>query len=136
VSGKECFGVILRTAGLTLILLASYDVSASDFVALTPERHHSMGPRAAIVYGLLFAAAGLFLLRGASWLVKFSYPLQRESSLKPVGLDSEPEHLQSDKALHRAPEVGFPFFNRRCTRAVVATDLVCYDASSLRCNPV
>ena len=73
-SGKECFGVIIRTAGLALILLAGYNVSASAFVALTPERHHSMGPGAAIIYGLFFAVAGLLLLRGASWLVKFSYP--------------------------------------------------------------
>jgi len=90
-SGKECFGVILRTAGLALILLAGYDVSASVFVALTPERPHSMGPGAAIVYSIFFVAAGLLLLRGASWLVKFSYPPQRESSLKSVVLGSEPE---------------------------------------------
>ncbi len=89
-SGKEYFGVIVRTAGLALILLAGYNISASVFVALTPERQHTMGPGAAIVYGLFFALAGLILLRGASWLVKFSYPPQRESAISSVGLDTEP----------------------------------------------
>ena len=92
-SGKECFGVIIRTAGLALILLGGYDISSSIFVALTPERPHSMGPAAAILYGLFFAVVGLLLLRGASALVKFSYPLempQREATVQSVGLDSEP----------------------------------------------
>ena len=75
-SGKECFGVIVRTAGLALVLLGGYDLSSSVYVTMTPERQHHMGPAAAIAYGLFFALSGVLLLRGAYKLVKFSYPLE------------------------------------------------------------
>ena len=86
------FGVIIRMAGLALILLGGYNISTSVFIAMTPERHHSMGLAAAVLDGLFFAAPGFLLLRGASRLIKFSYPLEvshREAAAHSVGLDSE-----------------------------------------------
>lgn len=90
-SGKECFGVIVRTAGLSLILMGGYNIISSGYVAMTPERAHQVTAAWGSVFGLLFVLVGLLLLRGAPALLNFAYPpepLSRQAGGESDGLDT------------------------------------------------
>lgn len=74
-SAKECFGVIVRVVGLLVTLFAFVYLVSAAIVAINPHYRPDTAPVAHyLLTGLVGLAVGLFLLRGARYLVCFAYP--------------------------------------------------------------
>lgn len=71
---KDCFGVVVRSVGLLVLLLGVYELLGSIYVLVTPSRHHNATSPVYIVYGVFFVALSLYFLCGAPGLMQFSYP--------------------------------------------------------------
>ncbi len=79
---KDCFGVVVRSVGLLVLLLGVYELLGSIYVLVTPSRHHNATSPVYIVYGVIFLAVSLYFLHGAPGLMQFCYPsrsLQEQS---------------------------------------------------------
>lgn len=71
---SECFGVVVRTFGLITSLAGLLYLLSLVNIWATPNR--VADPRAYLVAGGVMLSLGLFLLRGANVLVRFSYPAE------------------------------------------------------------
>lgn len=88
---SDVFGIIVRTAGFCLLLLAPW-YFAYGFIELggwIPEERAGE-TLAMFITGVSFAAVGLAILRGASSLVRFSYPTEAtQNNLPPLVQDRD-----------------------------------------------
>ncbi len=71
-SGRNLFGVIVRTFGLFLILYGIYTVfyELVHFIGMPIQIH--VPPRTALSFAGLYLVVGVVLIR-AEWVVRFAY---------------------------------------------------------------
>ena len=61
---KECFGVVIRTIGLLMLLLGLYELLSSVYVLGSPPLVITrIPPPVYTIYGILFVLLSLYLLR-------------------------------------------------------------------------
>jgi len=74
---RDCFGVVVRSLGLVIVLLGVYNVFTSLYLPLDPDFPHRHLAVGGLVVAAFFGLVGLALMRGATSLVRFCYPLER-----------------------------------------------------------
>ena len=79
---KAIFGLIVRTFGLSLLIYAVYTLFYCCCAVLRIFESR-LNPVAYLVTGTLFLIIGLYLLRGAPGLIRFSYP-ERKTIPEPT----------------------------------------------------
>jgi len=67
--GRDLFGVAIRLMGLYMTL-----ISARNLCFAVRQRLFSGFSQGVVLYEVLVLFVGLCLLRGAPWVMKFSYP--------------------------------------------------------------
>ena len=71
---QQCFGVVIRTVGLLLLVGSLYFLfTAAYLLASTLQRLHSP-PSTYALYGAAAGLLSLYFLRGAPLLMRFCYP--------------------------------------------------------------
>ncbi len=71
---QQCFGVVIRTVGLLLLVSSLYFLfTAVYLLAFSLHRPHSP-PSTYALYGVAVGLLSLYFLRGASLLMRFCYP--------------------------------------------------------------
>lgn len=70
-NASEIFGLIIRCAGLALTLLGIHNVCRA-FIMLVQVI--SMTSFMSLLFGIPALLLGIWFLRGAPWLMSFSYP--------------------------------------------------------------
>jgi hypothetical protein len=85
-AGIRILGLLSAGRGIIDLLytaMASLDLTSRSVTA-TP-------PYVDFVYGLFYLLMGLYLIRGAPWLIDFAFPRYVESGLERQGLEESPE---------------------------------------------
>jgi hypothetical protein len=75
-SGRQLFGVVVRTLGLVVILVGGHRV----FYAFASSVLHFKSyypPHVYLVAGLVYLVAGVVLMWRAEWFVRFAYGPER-----------------------------------------------------------
>jgi len=77
---KDCFGIVVRTIGLFLILFSLFYFYGAVAASISPElgRGGTFSYYAGI--GVIMLLVGLYMLRGASHLIQFAYGFDKENS--------------------------------------------------------
>jgi hypothetical protein len=70
---RDAFGVVVRSAGLLLLMFGLYELMGSVYVMLTPDKPHAASAAVAAIYGAVSVVGSLVLLKGAPRLVRFCY---------------------------------------------------------------
>jgi len=70
-NASEIFGLIIRCAGLALTLLGIHDVYRALIMVVQAISMTSFIP---LLFGIPALLLGIWFLRGAPWLLSFSYP--------------------------------------------------------------
>lgn len=81
---QQCFGVVIRTFGLFLLLSSLYFLFTGVYLALAPLARPHSPPSTYVVYGVVSAVACLYFLRGAPGLIGFCYPWSPRENEAPV----------------------------------------------------
>jgi len=71
---RECFGLIVRVLGLPIFLSGLFYWLSVFSVLIGPSFAHRAPLSAYLIYAAALTALGLYFLRGAPALVRFSYP--------------------------------------------------------------
>ena len=71
---SEIFGLIIRCAGLALTLLGIHEVYRALIMVVQEFSGISFTP---LLFGIPNLLLGIWFLRGAPWLMSFSYPQHR-----------------------------------------------------------
>jgi len=81
---RDCFGVVVRTIGLLVLLLGIYYAITAAYLLIASDYPRPHSPVTTyLFYGALMIAISLYLLRGASHLIRFCYPVPPPSSPLP-----------------------------------------------------
>jgi hypothetical protein len=75
-SGRQLFGVVVRTLGLVVILLGGHRVFYA-FVSSVLHFKSYYPPHVYLVAGLVYLVAGVVLMWRAEWFVRFAYGRER-----------------------------------------------------------
>ena len=78
-SPSEVFGIVVRVFGLGLLVSALWYLADGIAIGSGFVNEHRFDVRAFFVTGGLFLLLSLYFLRGAPYLVRFCYPLSRDS---------------------------------------------------------
>ena len=70
-NASEIFGIIIRCTGLALTLLGIHEVYRALIMAVQDISMTSFIP---LLFGIPNLLLGIWFLRGAPWLMSFSYP--------------------------------------------------------------
>ena len=70
-NASEIFGLIIRCTGLALTLLGMHDVYRALIMVVQAISMTSFMP---LLFGIPALLLGIWFLRGAPWLMSFSYP--------------------------------------------------------------
>lgn len=72
---RECFGIIVRTIGLLLLIYGVFEAVSALFIVVDKSytKPHSQ-PHIYMIYSTIFNLLSLYLLRGAPHLMRFCYP--------------------------------------------------------------
>jgi hypothetical protein len=86
-TAKDVFGLIVRVIGLLIAMLGICITMANSVDAFDPLQV-LVSAKSGIIAGLVTIAAGLLLMRGASWVSVFAYPIA--SSSKDLEAEASP----------------------------------------------
>ena len=75
----QCFGVVLRTFGLILLLCGVYYLFTAAYTAIVSYSRPHSPPGTYAVYGIAYCLVSLYFLRGAPGLAGFCYPQLSET---------------------------------------------------------
>ena len=87
---KAWFSVAVRVVGLLSLGRGVVDLVGFAFAVFGLAIQSSVVadlPTNNVTYGLLYLILGLYLVRGAEWLVNFAFPEKREDNGEDVSLD-------------------------------------------------
>ena len=79
-SPKEIFGLVIRVLGLLLSILGVWYLISTVSALVSPETPGTNPFHEYLIWALIFLAAGLYFLRGAPHIIRFSYPEPRPDS--------------------------------------------------------
>ena len=79
-SPRDCFGIVVRSVGLLLLLFGLYSALSGLFLLLVSVYYQRVAPLSLFVCGVLATLVSLYLLRGAPALVRFCYPAEASAS--------------------------------------------------------
>jgi hypothetical protein len=71
---QHCFGVVIRTVGLLLLVGSLYFLFSAVYLLAVPLQRPHSPPSTYALYGCAIGALSLYLLRGAPLLMRFCYP--------------------------------------------------------------
>jgi hypothetical protein len=70
---RDCFGVVVRTVGLLLVLFSLFYFYGAVAATVSPALGRGGTPVYYIGIGVVMMSVGLYLLRGAPHLLRFAY---------------------------------------------------------------
>jgi hypothetical protein len=76
-TGRDLFGVVVRTAGLLMVVWGIYTIVYLFNIISLRARTDGQPPGTFLIVGALWGVLGLALLRG-EWLVRFAYGPERD----------------------------------------------------------
>ena len=79
-TGKDLFGVVIRVAGLILIMYALWNLWFALFQLGGVAGPKDIGLTWYFAFGVPALLLGLYFLRGAPHILRFSYPERRDGS--------------------------------------------------------
>ena len=80
---RDCFGVVVRTVGLLLMLFSLFYFIGGVAAAISPSLGRGGTPVYYVAIGGVMILVGLYLLRGAPHLLRYSYGGDKEDSDRP-----------------------------------------------------
>lgn len=94
-SPRDVFGIVIRSFGLWMLYCGVvYGFSAID-VTVTEHDPWGFKPESYVFTSIWMTAGGVYLLRGAPFLLNLAYPVPKEAA----GTNVEPGHVQSSDVL-------------------------------------
>ena len=76
---RDCFGVVVRSIGLLVIIVTIAYVGSGLYVVLAPTAAHKATATSYFTFAVGYGLFGLYLLRGAKHLVNFAYPSEQQA---------------------------------------------------------
>jgi hypothetical protein len=77
---RDCFGVVIRTIGLLLLIVSALYLNSALVTMIGRESSHAATPAYYLVASALTAGIGLYFLRGAPHLMRFAYGEEKSDS--------------------------------------------------------
>jgi len=75
---RDCFGVVVRTVGLLLMLFSLFYFYGAVAASVSPALGRGGTPVYYIGIGVVMMFVGLYLLRGAPHLLRFAYGKEQD----------------------------------------------------------
>jgi len=79
-TGRDLFGVVLRVAGLILVVYALWNLGYAFFALVGMPAPKDVQLQWYFVFGMLSLLVGVYFLRGAPHVLRFSYPKRPDPS--------------------------------------------------------
>ncbi len=79
-TGRDLFGVVVRVAGLVLVMYALWNLWFAFFQLVGMAGPKDFNLAWYFAFGVPALVVGLYFLRGAPHLLRFSYPDRRDGS--------------------------------------------------------
>jgi len=77
---KDCFGIVVRTLGLAVMIASIAYFYSTAMAALIPTNPRYVSPLAYLAIGVVYLSISIYLLRGAPALLDFCYPKDKSDS--------------------------------------------------------